>query len=288
MNSHQKSIGNVFLVPCALSGLVALGLLGLSGCASRQGSSREDLSKEVSLKDDKAQIAELRKDIPDDIKKENDELGLILKMFGSMKDEPSSIREKWSRETRKLRDDFERTARQNREHRAADVKNKREKFLEVLKAEREEFAKGKHTSDERGRFFDQADHKRRDYFSEEREQSDRFESELRNRRQDFNDEMRKLQGQFDQEYRDYVKTFDEQRREKEKRKKEEEEARKLKRATTPHNTSQSTHLPNGLPGVVSTSGNGQSPVPEKVDPDLIEFRNRPSGPAIPVKSGENE
>lgn len=272
MNSHHKSIGNVFLA--------SLMVVVIGGCASKGPAEKDELTKEISLKQDRSQFDELRKDIPAPVRQENDELALILKTFGELKDEPFLIREKWSRETRKRRDEFERNVRLTREKRSGEEKTKREKFLDGLKSERESFVTGKHSSEERGRFFDGADTKRRDYFSAERERHDRFESELREGRQDFENGMRRVQGQFDQEYRDYVKKYDEHRRENEKR-----EVEKKKQQA---NDTTNIKKPTGLPSAKGASSLGSGSVPENLDPDLLEFRNRPSGPALPVKSGENE
>ena len=110
MNSLRKSVGKYFHF-----GAHGLVLITLVGCATSKQSSRpgeasrqvkDALSGEISLKSDRAALEELRKDIPEQKKQSNDELALVLELFGTVKLPPSEVQGKYQIAMQKRREIF--------------------------------------------------------------------------------------------------------------------------------------------------------------------------------------
>src|SRR4051812_45228558 len=90
-------------------------LLLTAGCAQTGGhSSRDDdrrkiqneLSGEMSLKADRDQLAEMRKQIPAEKQKSNDELALSLNLMKQGSEQPSVVRDKFTTLVEKKRSSF--------------------------------------------------------------------------------------------------------------------------------------------------------------------------------------
>lgn len=185
---------------------------------------RDAIPNEVSLKEDRSQFAELRKDIPEEIQKENDELALILNLMSSSgsqvlglnggeggfsrEKEPSRIRDRFNRVMRKKREASDRLLRKQREEYSAKEKKDRDEFLRGLQNERNDHQKNNDLSKEdRKQFFKDQDGKRKTYFADEKDARKEFESKIRDSRKSFEDYFRERSNEFNQLHREYTKTY---------------------------------------------------------------------------------
>ncbi|MEQ1876590.1 MAG: hypothetical protein ABL958_08085, partial [Bdellovibrionia bacterium] len=98
--------------------LIAMLVLGL-GCSSSSENSKpasaEELQDEVRLKEDRTRLDELRAEIPDDVKTENDELAFSLNLAGDGTKAPSEVWSKFNDAARKRRESYDKTERKVRE-----------------------------------------------------------------------------------------------------------------------------------------------------------------------------
>lgn len=216
MNSHLLSDGkkcrypNLRPVKCSF-GLLTLLILMNTGCATRGGktASAEAVSEEVSLKEDQQEIAELRKNIPEPKRLRNDELKVLLKLMGVVKDPPNKIRNKFNKIQRQRRDKFRKTTQKRRDHFRKDERRNREQFLINLKSERDEFNSRVKDRDQRKNFYNEHDQKRKEFFAEEKDKRKEFESTLRQESKDFYAEQREQLKEFNAELRVYSKKHQE-------------------------------------------------------------------------------
>lgn len=206
MNSHQKSVGKIFRSSSAFT-LFLLGSLSLgwvTSCAPLQNRAASGAANsEVSLTSDQKAVEDLRKNVPPEKRKENDELAIILSLMGEIKLEPSTIREKYDRLMRKRREDFRRTQQKEREVYSREERKRREEFLATQKKERDAFKARKADREATQNFFAEQELKRKDFFANEREKRSEFESSSREKNNDFNANMREWQQTFTQELRVY-------------------------------------------------------------------------------------
>lgn len=187
--------------------------LALVGCAhsSKQSSS----SDEVSLKADRSEFDDLRKNMPPEVRKENDELAGVLQLLRSPEGNyqaPEKIREKFDSIMRAKRERQDKQYRVEREDFNRLQKDQREEFTENQKKERDSFYKDKPSSEARSRFSDKQEEKRSRFYDEAREKRRTFEDQISTRRRDFEDYLREKTNLFNQEYRNYQKEYDEHRK----------------------------------------------------------------------------
>lgn len=248
--------------------IVSLVLISVScaGARKRQNAGADSaaplVADEVSLKADRSQLSELRKDIPDEVQRENDELALVLNLMTNGDEEPSKIRERFNKAVRDRRSKMDKDLRKKREDFSRDERRKREDTLKKFKDERDAFAKDKHSSDERKRFFEDQELKRKDFFADQSDKRKAFESEMLETRKNFEDYVREKTNRFNQEIRAYTSTYNERRKAESLKKQSERKAQELARRQ-------------GQQGVIPTAQPGQP------DP-LEEFRQIPNTPAMPL------
>ena len=119
MNSKLKSVGKIFLFSIGLASIPALGLAADEA--------------EVSLKDDRRSIEELRQNIPPEIRAENDALKESLALLGEVKKSPQEHREKFDRKMREMREKKRKERQKTRQEFSKNERTKRDKFLKELK-----------------------------------------------------------------------------------------------------------------------------------------------------------
>jgi hypothetical protein len=225
MKSHQTSVGKKFL------GLVIGLALFVSGCTIVQ-KSREDggpvetgsvatpktaaaaespepavADGEVSIREDMTTIEDLRKNIPEQKRQENDALKNVLSLLGEVKAPPAQHRDKFNRVMRDMREKRRREAQKTRENFNKKERKDREAFLKDLKESREKFNKSKTDKDERKDFYNDQDMRRREFFANERDARKEFESEIRQQDSDFNAFYREKNDEFNKELRIYTQSF---------------------------------------------------------------------------------
>ena len=199
-----------------------MGLVGLLGCATSSKSNqyvrRDDaaplVDEKYSLQADRARMNEMRRDVPEDIRRENDELAYVLQMFQEVRRSPQDIRAQFDSTVRKRRDLISRDLQKEREEFTKKERKGREAFLKQQKDAREAFTKTKPEKDARDDFYKDQDEKRRDFFADERDRRQDFESDMRERRKNFDDYIRQKQQEFNQEYRVYSRKYEEMRKQK--------------------------------------------------------------------------
>ena len=183
--------------------------------ADARAADREKIKSEleVSLKSDREQLSELRKEIPEDKQKSNDEMALFLSLM-KQGTEPNLVREKFSSIVSKKRTSFRAKVTRLREDFRKEETRKREDFLKEHKTRREDFAKSKHDQKANREFFSEQDKLRQRYFADERDRRQSFESELNAQSKDFESYMRERTNEFNEQYRLYSKQFSEKPKEK--------------------------------------------------------------------------
>ena len=177
-----------------------------------QGDKPQD-GVEVSLKQDRSELKELRKDIPIQKQRENDELAYLLNMLREDREiNTSSVRQRFNRELRKRRNIYKKVMKKRRDEFTKNQKRAREEFVAKQKSERTSFNRSTKDREDRAQFFSEQDQERRTFFGDQRDRSSAFRDETNQRQRNFNDEIREKQKEFNQLIRDY------DRRQRERRK----------------------------------------------------------------------
>ncbi|MDZ4660845.1 MAG: hypothetical protein SGJ18_04425 [Pseudomonadota bacterium] len=197
-----------------ISSILWAGLaFGIGACATSPGTNDyEGKDNEVSLSEDRSRLDELRKDLPSEIKKENDELALLLNSLNPNTSEnilPSyEISNRFNRIMQKKRNEFQRGLKTERDEFTRIEKISREKFLQEQKSDRDGFNRSKKSSDERRYFSELQSQKREATFADSREKRMSFEEQMRTKQKDFEFSARSKTSEFNQllkSYNDYIK-----------------------------------------------------------------------------------
>ena len=228
MNSNLKSDGRFF--PWALLLATGLFLSFISGCStSSKGPDAalenpvllaKELDAEVSLKSDRDQLNEMRKQVPEEKKKSNDELAMDLELMVQAEKPTHEIRGIFQNKVRKLRDRFRKKTQKVRKKFRDIQKKQRDEFLSQLKEEREDFKTQKADRKKTKDFFAEQDLKRKDFFADQKDQRKDFESEMKQKSKDFHGNMRERVKQFNEQLRIYSKRLREKEKLERKNKKE--------------------------------------------------------------------
>lgn len=230
--------------------LVILIVLVLAACESKQkrgntyraegGEERPLVDNKYSLRSDRKSMEDLRADVPEEKKRENDELAFILNLMTEVKRSPYEIREQFDKALRKKREVFDKDMTKEREVFTKNERKTRENFLKEQKETRDSFMSSKPAKEERTSFFKEQDEKRTDFFANERERRGDFESDVRERRKSFEDYARERQQFFNQEHRAYTKKYDDM-----KKQQRSDEAARLEKALQDARTQPVTPLESG-------------------------------------------
>lgn len=197
-------------------------VLLLSGCrtshkaqiAADRAIVHQELDGETSLREDRDHLAELRKEIPEETRKSNDELALQLNMMRQGNENPQMLRDRFQILVQKRRTSFrEKTAKLREKYREEETK-RRDDFLAQQKRKRDAFIKRKRPTGATRDFFVEQDKERQGFFSDERARRQAFESEVSAQSKDFDSYMRERQKEFDEQYRLYSKKFSEKPKDK--------------------------------------------------------------------------
>lgn len=188
-----------------------------------------DVPDEVSLKKDREAIEEERKDIPEDVRKSNDELALVLWVMEKGDEDPNKVRDRFDKALRDKRKKNDARLGKKREEFTKKERAKRELFLKELKKKRDEFLKKKRDPDERKDFFQEQDEERKEFFAEEKEVRKEFESEMMEERKTFEDYAREKQNSFNQDLRAYTQKYYDRKKNLDLKKKMEDKAKDLEK-----------------------------------------------------------
>lgn len=193
-------------------------VLGLMACSSRQVSEnsyrsaaddRPLVDDKYSLQADRKAFDEIRSQVPNDKKRENDELALTLSLMNEVKKSPSEIRNQFDSLLRKKRQQFSKDLAKEREIFTKEERQKRQAFLKSQQEERDAFRNVKTDRETKNSFYKSLDEKRSEFTSVERDRRADFESDVRERRKNFEDYAREKQNEFNQELRSYRKRYEE-------------------------------------------------------------------------------
>lgn len=170
---------------------------------------REQIHKEleVSLKADRDQFSELRKEIPQEKQKSNDELALYLDVMRRGTEQPSIVRERFNSIVQKRRQTFRNKVQRLRDDYRKEETKRREDFLKQHKARRDAFSKKRHDVAENREFFSEQEQARQRFFADERDRRQSFESEINAQSKDFESYMRERNNEFNEQFRIYSKKF---------------------------------------------------------------------------------
>ena len=124
---------------------------------------------EVSLREDRSSLEELRKGEPEEIKKQNDELALLLGLMKDGTEEPSKVRERYNKIVRDKREKMDKRLRKERDAFSKSEKKGRDDFMKAAAKDRSKFMARKRSPEASKDFFDQQENKRKARFDEERE-----------------------------------------------------------------------------------------------------------------------
>jgi hypothetical protein len=201
-----------------LSILYAVSVISISACqiSTMRADAVASQTEKAPLVDDKytltadrQQLDELRKSIPEEKKKENDELAFMSQLFADEKKSPSQVREKFDSLLRKKRELFQKDMAKAREDYTKKEKKHKDEFTQQQDEARNDFKKRKSTRDESSEFYNNLDAKRKEFYSTQRDQREAFESDMRDKRQNFDDYAREKSNEFNQELRAYTKRYEE-------------------------------------------------------------------------------
>lgn len=228
--------------------------------------------QDVSLKSDRSELEKLRSEIPDDVKKQNDEIAMVLSyVYRESEEEPSRLRDRFQAALRKRREVMDKHLRSSRDSFSKEERRLRDEFLRTSKDERDDYLSRKRSREDRKKFFDGQEDKRRAFFADQSEKRKDFESQVQDERKKLEDFIREKQNQFNQEWREYQARYTERRRLNETKKKMENKARQLEKRGA-------QVLPVTQPAQASQAPDGS----------LEEFNKIPPGPGIqlaPSKKG---
>lgn len=194
------------------------------GCAT--GKSGQDgplVDEKYSLKQDREALANLRKEIPEEVRRDNDEKAFMAEMMSDLSRSPMDVRNQFTRILTKKRELFSKDMNKTREKFSNDIKSKRDEFSRQQTSARTSFAGQKKTADERSEFYNRLDSERREFNSEQQQKRDEFESDMRDKRKNFDDYIRAKTDEFNQLHRDYIKRYDEDKKARADLKKQTEE-----------------------------------------------------------------
>ncbi len=162
------------------------------------------IDPKYSVAADRKRFEELRSEVSETKKVQNDERALFSEWMAEVTTEPSAVREKFDSVVRRKREEFNKDISQVREKYGREEKKSRDVFTKELEAEREELKGTVLNREDRQTKFSEIEQKRRDYYTNEREQRDQFEAEIRTSRKDFEDYMKRRTDEFNAEYKIYL------------------------------------------------------------------------------------
>jgi hypothetical protein len=210
-SNRTNDRGRFFVLKYIIPGILFL----VTGCSIKSVHNTdttalsEDMSSgETSLSDDAKSIEELRKNIPEAKRRDNDQLKEILGLMGEVKEPPQRIRDRFHRTTQRIREGHRRDVKRQRDEFNRIEKSARDDFFKKLKDEREEnLSNKKLTREERQRFTEDQDRRRREFTGDERDRRQRFNSDLRQAEDDFSANLRDKTTEFNQELRAYTARY---------------------------------------------------------------------------------
>jgi hypothetical protein len=290
MKSHQKSLAQSWIL-----GVLVVVLFNGTGCSSKKKVQDDGSENEVSLKTDRSQFKELRKDIPLEDQIRNDELATILQSMNKPEEDPYRVRDRFNTLVSRKREKFNKFIQKERDTFNAQQKTQRDQFLATISEERKKWTGKKHTSAETQEFYAKLEARRSQYTSEERDRRSEFDAAVRDRRSSFDENVRGITQKFNDEHRRYSQNYMEYRKAQELKKTSQKPGKAfLDQNGEPIDYSQTTQQVNGVPQPQSqvkpaaqTAPAGNTVDNSVNDKDLEDFKKIPPGQGQPLGSDQN-
>ncbi len=185
----------------------------LSGCStsSENGSDADQplVQSEYKLKQDREAFEELRKEVPPNVKEENDELAFLEQLFLNPLKNPSEIRDQFNKALRKKREALSKDLQRSRETFVKIERKERDSFSRKAKDKREQFKSQKLDREKTKEFYDELDLERKDFNAAQKDKRDLFESQMKDARKNFDDYSKVKQTDFNAR----LKVFQEKQKE---------------------------------------------------------------------------
>ncbi len=208
---------------------------GESAPPTEAGAAVPNTETEMSLKADRSELDALRKDVPEEIKKQNDEIALILSFIVRDSDEdPGKVRDRFNTAIRKKREAIDKKLARSRQDFTKQERSNRDDFVKKSREERDDYLnRRKRSSDDRKRFFDDQEDKRKSFFADQMDKRKDFESQVQATRKDNEDFTREKQSTFNEEWKTYQTRYFERKKQTDLKKRMEQKSRELERGGKP-------------------------------------------------------
>ncbi|GEM_PF-3987690 len=250
---------------------------GESSSESAGGATQDPMrSSEISLAADRKELDQLRQEMPDDVKKQNDELALVLSFLKDGDEDPNKLRDRFQTALRKKREAVDKNHRRRREDFNRSEREAREKFTAEQKAGREDFLGRRRSSADQKRYLEGQEEKRRRFYADAQERRKDFEAQITEERRDFESLVREKTNFFNQEWRGYRERWTERKRLLDEKKRREAKAAKSAAADQAKAEAES-----GAKTLGGSTRGSSGPAPTSLD----EWDQIPSGPATPLGAG---
>lgn len=148
----------------------------LGGCSSTlEGQNRigaEDekvIPENYSLTADRSKLDGLRKEIPEEVRTQNDEDAFILQLFATPDRKSSEIRRAFDQAAAKKRKDFDRDLRKERDDFDRKERTERADFLKKLEQDRKNFDLSRRSKEQKSEFRTEQEEARREFFANQKE-----------------------------------------------------------------------------------------------------------------------
>lgn len=283
MKSHQRSLAQSWIL-----GVLVLVPLFLPGCSSKKKVQDGGSADEVSLRADRDQFKDLRKDIPLEEQIRNDELALILQSMNRPEEDPYRIRDRFNTLVSRKREKFNKFIQKERDAFNSQQKTQRDQFLASLVEERKKWSSKKHISSETQEFYAKLEARRSQYNSEERDRRQDFEGTVRDRRSSFDENVRNITTKFNDEHRRYSQNYTEYRKAQELKKTSQKPGKAfLDTNGEPIDYSKAPQQVNGMQQAAPAAANANVVEPTVNDKDLEDFKKIPPGPGQKLGSDQN-
>jgi hypothetical protein len=183
--------------------VIFLSIFNNSCATAEQKVDKPLVQPDYRLQEDRKAFEEVRSQVPEEKRIENDELAYIENLFENPLEKPAKIRDRFYKLLAKKRIKFSKDLTKRREAYVKEERKNREQFTKDIEAQRNEFKRRKTTTDERKEFFSDIELKRKDFYANQKEKRDDFEAQMRDDRKNFEDYAREKTNDFNARHREF-------------------------------------------------------------------------------------
>lgn len=194
-------------------------VLFLFGCSSSPvEETRVDaplVEGQYKLAADREAFADLRKQVPEETKIQNDESAFLEQLMADPSRPPARVREMFHAELSKKRSQFNKDLERRRTDFVRQERSDREAFQKQQEGARKDLRDQKMDLEIRRKAFADLEQKRKDFYQSQRERRDGFEADQRDRRKNFEDYHRQISADFNQAFKNFQARHQENQKAKE-------------------------------------------------------------------------